>query len=112
MVFELSWKIVAVEVGCGDFGGSGDNIDGVKSSDGAVVSDNGWIGGIEKENAAGHEGLGFTEFVSSEKFLKVCPAFAEFIGVEVRYCFSFKVRNDQRRFLASFWRRSAGKERP
>ena len=79
MVFELSWKIIAVEVGCRDFAGGGDDIEGVKGGDSAFVGDNGRICGVEEENAAGHESLGFTEFVGSEKFLEVCPAFAEFI---------------------------------
>ena len=94
MVFELGWKVVAVKVGCRDFAGGGDDVDGVKSGDGAVVSDDGGVGRVEEENAASHECLCFTEFVSGEKFLKVCPAFAEFIGVEMREGFEFEVGND------------------
>jgi len=48
VVFELRWEIVAVKVCCRDFAGGGDDVDGVKSSDGAIDSDDGWVGGVEE----------------------------------------------------------------
>ena len=56
--------------------------------------------------------MGFTEFISSENVLEVCPAFAEFVGVEVRDSFSYKVGNDHRSFLVSFRWCGARKEGP